>query len=268
MSGYPSLSSDLWSIDLARQSRVRLTNIRGANAGVVPNWTPDGRSVTYAAGTESGSTERALFTITADAAAPAEQLLVRPHPVVATTWSPDGGTVVFGEIDPPTNVQNVWTFTPNSGEEPLPFLASEFNERDAQFSPDGRWIVYVSDVSGQDEVYIRPYPMRSESQIVVSTGGGSEPAWSPTGDELFYRSDTELMAVSVKPGPRIALSPPRALFDDDFPRAGLRNYDVAKDGSRFIMVGREPLRTEDALSNDVMVVQNWHQELLERVPVP
>jgi serine/threonine-protein kinase len=138
------------------------------------------------------------------------------------------------------------------------FLQTNFNEHRPMFSPNGRWIAYESNESGQYEVYLRPFPS-AEGKRQVSTGGGGYPMWNPNGKELFYRSGEKMMVVDVEPEGELALGEPRLLFE----KLVTAGYDVAPDGRRFIMIEEgesQPAPTE------LILVQNWGEELKRLVP--
>jgi hypothetical protein len=132
------------------------------------------------------------------------------------------------------------------------------------FSPDGKWVAFVSDQNGTPEVWIRPFPGPGPP-VRVSDGGGRDPVWSRNGDELFYQTGTKLMAVEItETRGELQPTPPIELFDGGFvPYAPgtPRTYDVAEDG-RFVMV--EP--SEDAPTPTLVVVRNWFEELKRLVP--
>ena len=134
-------------------------------------------------------------------------------------------------------------------------------------SPDGNWLAYRSDQSGQMEVYLQPYPGPGPT-VPVSIGGGNHVTWSQGGSELFYQQGRSMMAVVVNADGTV--STPTELFDGDYVVSGTngaRQYHVAPDG-RFLM-----LRSGDASATDtetltqVVLVQNWHEELKRLVPV-
>ncbi len=144
---------------------------------------------------------------------------------------------------------------------PQPWLKTAFNEREANFSPNGRWVAYVSDQTGRPEVWLRPFPGPG-SPIRVSPDGGHEPVWSRNGKEFFYQYGEQLMAVEVAAEEPLRLKPPRVLFEGGFVRSnGLRTYDVAPDG-RFLMIER----SQAAPSASPILVKNWVEELKRRVP--
>ncbi len=140
----------------------------------------------------------------------------------------------------------------------------------AEVSPDGHWVVYDSDESGQFEVYLRPYPdVYRGSRWQVSAAGGRQPVWSRDGRELFYRDFSgALMAVRMTAGPSFAPGPPVRLFEGSgFSGAGGqgsgRTFDVSPDGSRFLMI-----RTGDQSATPLVVVLNWFEELKRLAPIP
>ena len=152
---------------------------------------------------------------------------------------------------------DIWIHEIDSDDGEASFLDSEFNERTPAFSSDGRWVAYVSDESGRNEIYIISFPGK-ERQIAISKGGGQEPLWSSNGRELFYRdlSGTGVYAVAIEGS---EFGEPRLLFEGDYAVYPGTNYDVSYDGQSFIMV-REIVRPS------LNVVVNWFDELNERVP--
>ena len=114
-----------------------------------------------------------------------------------------------------------------------PLIASPFNELNGVLHPDGNWIAYQSDQSGQYEIHVRPFPDVDSDQFVVSTDGGTHPTWAPGGDELFYVEGDRMMAVPVHVGPTFDQSPPEPLFSMDgyYLQPSSHSYDVAPDGS-------------------------------------
>jgi len=144
---------------------------------------------------------------------------------------------------------------------PVPLATSEFLERGAEVSPDGRYLAYTSTETGPDEVYLRPFPRTSDGKWLVSTAGGLTPLWSRDGRELFYRNQSgDLVAVEITPG-----TPPigrqRVLFSA-LPYVLVptrRSYDVTPDGRRFLMMRR--VGTPAAPVASLIVVENFFEEL-------
>jgi serine/threonine-protein kinase len=194
--------------------------------------------------------------------------------------SSDGRLVAFmgGVADNNGDVLVFDTSQTSSDSNPMTFVGTPAHEHGAKFSPDGRWLAYVSDEAGHDGVYVRSFP-DGELKQIVSTGIAMNPMWSPDGREIFYLApgaqDTEsgiwndgsrLMAVPVEVTPQLQLGEPRQLFDGPYYRSGdlgASPYGVSPDGSSFLMVGFE----EDPLSaQELILVLNWFEELKRLVP--
>jgi serine/threonine-protein kinase len=246
-------SRDVWVYDLARGTRTRLTSTgAGPNSGT-PAWMPDGARVSFYANDQ-------LYTRAADASTEPEPLLDESKPQrFPISWSPDGARLAFAETQPEGDRD---IFVLPLGGEPQAFLSTSSNERSPMFSPDGRFIAYVSDESGRDEVYVRSYPAGDEKWS-ISTDGGTEPQWSPNGRELFYRNGYKMMAVSVDLGATLSAERPSLLFEAAYTvdGAGHPAYDVSNDGQRFLMI-----QESVAERTQINVVLNWFAELERLVP--
>jgi eukaryotic-like serine/threonine-protein kinase len=146
-----------------------------------------------------------------------------------------------------------------------PFLATAFNESAARFSPDGRYLAYLSDRTGRQELYVQPFPGPGEPRQ-VSTDGGTEPVWARNGRELFFKQGEKMMVVDVTLAPAFVASRPRLLFEGryevSFLVSGMRFYDVSPDGQRFLMVKSDTPTTPRQLH----LVVNWFEELKRLVP--
>jgi hypothetical protein len=164
---------------------------------------------------------------------------------------------------------------PISGDRrPHPLLETRFSEAYPDFSPDGRWLAYASNESGRNEVYVQPYPGPGPRKQ-VSVTGGTGPAWSHDGRELFYTNTqstggqatlTRMMVVPVTVRPTFTAGVPRQLFEGRYgATAGIRSYDVTADGRRFLMVQQKERLAVAAA--EMILVQNWLEELKARVPV-
>jgi Tol biopolymer transport system component len=165
----------------------------------------------------------------------------------------------------PTTGYDVWVLR-ISDRKAQPFLRTQFNEGAPRFSPDGHWLAYVSDESGRYEVYVQPYPGPG-GKWQISTDGGMEPVWNRNGRELFYRSGDKMMAVDIATQPSFTAGKPHMLFEGQYvPTAVLfPNYDVSPDGQRFLML--KPTEQAEAAPTQIVVVQNWFEELKQKVPV-
>ena len=146
-------------------------------------------------------------------------------------------------------------------------VATDYAEFDAALSPDGRWLAYVSDRSGANEIWVQGYP--DGVAVRVSQNGGFEPRWSADGRELFYLQFNTLLAIAVESEREFVFAAPVRLFAATafffFPGPAIRTYDVAPDG-RFLMIQSEAATQPDAAPSSIVVVQNWFEELKQRVP--
>jgi Tol biopolymer transport system component len=151
-------------------------------------------------------------------------------------------------------------------------LETGFGQRNAALSPDGRWMAYSSNESGQFEVYVRPFPDVNGGRWQVSSGGGGWPLWSPAGRELFYVGSEGMMAVPIETEPTFTQGTVDLLFDFGpyLKPTGNPNRRIAisPEGDRFLMLKEGSGSDETAETPSIIVVQNWFEELKERVPVP
>jgi Tol biopolymer transport system component len=181
-----------------------------------------------------------------------------------SSWSPDGQALAFLQISPKTGF-DIWVLR-MSEHKAQPFLQTSFTESAPTFSPDGRWLAYVSDESGRNEIYVRPYPGPG-GKYQISTEGGTEPLWNPKGGELFYRQGDKMMAVEVTTQPNFSAAKARMLFEGQYlhlptPQT-FPDYDVSRDGQRFLML--KAADQAQALTQ-INVVLNWTEELKRLVP--
>jgi len=128
-------------------------------------------------------------------------------------------------------------------------------------SPDGRWLAYTSDESGDYQIYVRPYPVTEERYQVSTTPGSEEPIWSQSGDELFYRNGLRWMSVAITTQPKFSWGEPQELFRGNYINVSGFSYDVAPDGRFLLLQGEQPLTT-----TNLNVVLNWFEELKRLVP--
>jgi Tol biopolymer transport system component len=265
--------SDIWFYDLERGSRYKLTN-GGVNR--FPIWAPDGQHVTfqsarsgsvslYSRNIASGAEPEPLFRAQADPSAQSAlagllpgtmPLFTASNPHLPMSWAPDG-TLAFDERKPSAE-RDIWILP--KGGDPTPFLMTSFDESAPVFSPDGKWLAYVSDESGRSEVYVQPYPGPG-AKWPISTDGGNEPAWSADGRELYFRHRDQLMAAGIQTTPAFRSNRPQPVFESRYETIdGARNYDVTPDGKAFVMIRSEATAEAD----QVHVVLNWFTELRSR----
>jgi serine/threonine-protein kinase len=258
---------DIWISDVARGSLTRLTSHPGEDVASI--WTPDGKQVTFASDVMGEGGGPALWWKPADGSGPQESLAegeqVHGMP---TSWSPDGQTLAF-RLYTAGRSNDIWMLPRENEQEPWTFLDTEFDENGAMFSPDGRWLAYMSNETGRDEIYVQPVGTSgSGGKLLVSVGGGAEPLWARNGRELFYRNGNKMMAVAIETEPELSVGTPKLLFEGRFLGTGpvhlRRQYDVSPDGQRFLMIKRE----QDLVPTELIVVLNWFEELKRLVPTP
>jgi Tol biopolymer transport system component len=272
--GMTESESQIWLYDLSRETLTRST-FEG-NSNQYPAWTPDGKRFAFQSNKE-GSLN--LFWQLADGSGGLERLTTSDYTQTASSWSPDGQLLAFHEIDPAMQ-RDIWVLrmgdpSPGSGQVPSgasgqvrkaqPFLRTRFDEASLRFSPDGRWLAYISNETGRYEIYVQPYPGPG-GKWQISTEGGMEPVWNPNGRELFYRSGRKMIAVDIATQPSFAVGKARMLFEGEYvpTPATLSNYDVTPDGQRFLML--KPSESAEAAPTQINVVLNWFEELKRKVP--
>ncbi|MDA2925536.1 hypothetical protein MYX65_12965 [Acidobacteria bacterium AH-259-L09] len=248
-----NVSDNVWIYDFERDSFNRLTFEGEINE--VPIWTPDGKWITFSS-TRDG--QRNLYRKPADGSGSAERLTTSEFNQIAYSWSPHGTLLAFGETRPDTRA-DILILPVESDAKPQPFVSTPATECCARFSPDGKWLAYVSMELGQQQVYVRPYPESDAKWLVSGEEGGDVPVWSPDGSELFYRSGNRMMVVSVQTKPTFSMDKPRVLFEGSYfvhARRGVSpSYDISPDGQRFLMIKEAEGGTQ------IHVVLNWFEEL-------
>jgi serine/threonine-protein kinase len=254
-------TSDIWIKQLDHGPLSRLTFEEFLKYR--PTWTPDGRSVTYIA--DPGNNNAGLYRRRADGGGAAERLFGSDRSLAEALWSFDGQWLVVRTTQPS---RDIFAFQPGGDTTLQPIVASsQFDERAATLSPDGKWIAYQSDETGKSEIYVRPFPKAEEGRWQISSAGGHEPLWSRNGREIFFRAASgEMMTVPVTTTPAFVAEAPRALFAArDFARApSYRGYDVSPDGKRFVML-RPVADSVAPPPNQLVLVDNWFAELKAKV---
>ena len=255
-----SVLEDLWLYDVSGQRASQLTFDAGEDRS--PVWTPDGERVLFLSQREG---PYGLYSKRADGTGQPEQLVsLEAYFPVPWSMTPDGRTLAYHHSTPETG----WDLHSVDLEgEPLlePLLANHFQETHPEISPDGLWLAYASDESGQREIYVSPFSDPAEGKWRVSRDGGTEPVWSADGRELFYRDGSAVLAVSVDTSSAFASGEPKLLFTGPYRRNRLHGhtYDVTPDGQKFIMIRQSEV---DTVGSEIIVIQNWSEELKRLVP--
>jgi serine/threonine-protein kinase len=258
--------ADIYVWDFGRGSMTRLTSNAGAN--LEPVWTPDGKHLVFYFPVAGGY---AVGWIRADGAGGIERLLESRSLIVPYSFTPDGRRLAYFEQFPETDC-DIFTVAldltdpdhPKTGA-PTPFLRTPANEQQPMFSPDGRWIAYISHESGTFEVYVRAFPGPGGSWK-VSKGAGALPIWSRRERKLFYQTpDGRIMAVAYSvSGASFKSEPPRQWSPKQVLTRGYTDLDLSPDGKRFAVFPRP----QDTESVHVTFLLNFFDEMARRVPGP
>jgi serine/threonine-protein kinase len=254
----------IWLWDLARATLAPLT-FDPHVSDLLPVWTRDGSRMIY-------SSNRAgpfnLFSQAADGTGAVERLSESPYVQYPTAVSSDGTHVVFNQNSAKTG-EDVMALQLHSPHKVLPLVQTRFDERNAIVSPDGRWLAYEANDSGPVQIYVRPFPDITRGHWQISTNGGTQPLLARSGQEMYYFGpDGALMRVAVAGGPTWTAGAPTQVFEGRYVTGGrtfTRNYDIATDNKRFLMI--------KALGSDasptppqIIVVQHFDDELKRLVP--
>jgi Tol biopolymer transport system component len=253
-------SPDIWIKQLPAGPLSRLTF-----DGIVsnrPTWTPDGRSVLYLSVPDSGPPS--VWKKRADGSTAAELVWQVPgRPIAEASLSRDGQWLIYRANQADGN-RDIYGVRPGRDTVPTPLLTGRFMEYGAALSPDGRWLAYTSNESGQDEIYVRPFPNTNAGRWQISTRGGSAPRWAHSGRELFFEGATgDFMVAPITPGATFAPGEPRRLFPLGgafFGSLTVPYYDLTPDDKRFVRV-RLAAVSQAPGAGQLVVVDNWFEEL-------
>jgi len=235
----------IWMIDLLTQTPTLLTE-----SGFYPLWSPDGSEIIYAS--TRGKTFD-IYRIPVDLSHPESLLLDRPNNMRTMDWTRQGVVVLREEI--PDKGMDLLTWSDLTDESTLATLLDGPDDELAPVvSPDGRWMAYVSNYSGADEVYVTSFPVAG-ARVKLSNKGGHSPTWGPDGKTLYYLEGLKMVAVTVETEPAIRVLRREVLFEDEFVQyRWSRQYDITPDGKRFVMIKNPP-------RGNVEVITNWFAEL-------
>jgi len=244
----------IWIYDLERDTLSRLTHEKSNALGV---WSPDGKQIAFSSNVPGPAN---IYTVSADGNGSPERLTSSKFAQLPGSWSKDN-LLVWTEVDT-TAVGDLWALSPRGSAPPISIRRTPFDEFEPTFSPDGRFLAYVSNDSGTYEVYVQPYsdPYR---RWQISTRGGYEPVWAKDGHELFYIVNNKMMAVPVNLEAGFHSGKPQPLFEAKYEPGldGFPPYDVSADGKRFLFVKSS---TGEATANEIDVVVGWAGELQSR----
>jgi eukaryotic-like serine/threonine-protein kinase len=247
-------SGDIWIEDLARGVQTRFTF---GPLGIAPVWSPDGSRIVYAS---AGKTFLSLFVRNSSGAGDPEPLSTGNERFQAPTdWSRDGRYILFDAVT--DKRETIWAAPLFGDRKPFRYLQSQFDVGEGVFSPDGRWIAYVSDESGNEEVYVSSFP-DAGSKWQVSQAGGVSPQWTRDGSALYYVAPGgKMMEVGVREnGSAVEMGAPRQLFQDEMLLASAAEdnsgYSVSPDGKRFLVD-----ESDRSNADPLTLVTNWQAEI-------
>ena len=256
----PQTGRDLWIYTFDRDVLTRLTF--DATTESMPEWHGDGRRLVF--GAVKTGMGVGLYTKANDGTGPAE-LLMRDDDFwyFPTAWASDDNTILFDRCTQGLIDCNIWVLDKGDTASARPLWESQFNVRGGTLSPDGKWLAYQSDESGQMHVYVRPFPNVESKQRQVSRDGGQQPVWGSNGDEIFYLGPTHMMAAPFDTLSGLNVGLPRPLFTlSNYVYKSGRNYSVSPGRNRFLMVKK--LESDEAVGSTLVL--NWLSELDRLVP--
>jgi len=222
-----------------------------------PVWSPDGNRIAFQSVRRGVQN---LYWKLSSGAGTDDLLLESDQNKAPTDWSSDGRFLLFRSLDPQTGF-DLWVLPISGDKKPFPFLKSASEEREGQFSPDSKWVVYQSNESGRSEIYVQPFP-GTGGKFQISANGGAQPRWNKNGKEIFYVSlDSKMMSAPVKLSPdgqSLETGTPAVLFPVRIaggPLSGIfrQQYAVSSDGQRFLV----NLAAEEGAASPITLIYNW-----------
>jgi len=267
------LGQDIWIKELPDGPMSRFTFAEGEDR--FPRWNPDGTKLTFLSA-RGGNLD--VWTRGADGAGAPELLYDHRLSLAEAEWTPDGEWLIVrtGGTANTQGGRDILGLRPGRDSAAVELVASPYDEAAPTLSPDGRWLAYQSDETGQREVFIRPFPDTESAKYPVSNGGGRAPVWAHSGQELFYLADESnnsttggsraLMAASIRPGPPFAVVERRVLFpvpEGFYFANNSTSYRVTKDDQRFL-IARVAGTGNPEERNELILVQNFFEELKAR----
>ncbi len=255
--------SNIWLYNLERKGKRRLTDETGDEFWSV--WMPPKGSRIIFHSSRYGGSALNLHWMRVDSIGSSERISESKYEQPPHSITPDGKYLAYQEfVDYNQNFNHdIWILPLDGERKQYPILQTSANEIHPSFSPDGKWLAYVWNESGRNEVYVQPFPAL-DSLISISNDGGAEPVWAPDGQKLYYRKNTKLMAATfqIKPSFRVGL--PVNVFEGPYLEGQDfgRNYDISHDGEKFIMI---KINEPETTTNKINVVINWFEEFKDNV---
>jgi serine/threonine-protein kinase len=258
--------SDIWIWDFNRQALTRLT--ADPDVDHHPVWSPNGRTVIF---TSMRTGADAMYAQAADGTGTAERLTYMSNQHTSRGVSPDGFQIIFDQIGPDGS-KDLMALELAAGHRVVPLLRTPADEQNGQLSPDGHWLAYESDESGQFEVYVRPYPNLDGGRWQISIDGGARPAFTRRGNELLFQGkDGRLMGAALRIATTFSADAPIGIIEPKYyslqfsPTSTARAWDASPDGSRFLMIEAADAEVTGT-TRAIVVVLNWVKELERLLP--
>ena len=258
----------IWIWDLAGETMTRLTFDKSNSLRLI--WTPDGKRIAF---TSLRDGKYSIYWKAADGTGEVEKLGAAPdRNLLLYSLSSDGKTLAIEELNSAMTHSDIGTLSMEGDHFRKLLLHEEYTEAQPNISPDGKYLAYLSDESGQTEVYVRPFPEVNRGKWQISAGGGEDPLWSPDSRELFYRRGGAVMAVPVDTKSTFSAGKPRMLFQGMYVTGTGQSpaWDISPDGKRFLMIKRlvsTAAAPAAGVPRKINIVLNWFEELKARVPV-
>ncbi len=260
-------NDDIWIKHLPDGPLERLTSDDRVDTS--PFWSPNGEFVAYVRG--DASTGLDIWQRRADGTGSPQPVLDGERSLYQGRWSADGEWMIFRTVTgvAPSPDDDILGFRPGVDSAAIPLVASpEFSEQSPALSPNGRWLAYTSDRTGQREVYVRPFPNVDSTRVTVSRAGGQNPLWAHSGNELFFRdAEGGFVAAEVEADSVFRVLRSQTLFDtSDYALVeGTDFHDIGPDDVRFLMLRVAVNSGDVGVESRFILVQNWFEELRERV---
>lgn len=247
----------LYVYDLERNITTQLTF---KSDTIHPVWSPNGQMLAFNSDWRGEGGNKTMHFLSMDGSKEVDDVYHSELPIYPCSWSSDGLWIAFYEINPNTQ-RDIWVlfFKDRTAK---PIIATQYNERTPMFSPDGRFLAYVSNDTGRDEIYVQPFPTTGE-KWQVSRKGGREPFWDPSRSKLYYRVGNKMMSVEIESGPTFNWGEEQIVFEGNFySHLNYTTYSMTPDGDRFMM---EKPRGE-LVVKQINMVLNWFEELKRLAP--
>ena len=252
----PATRWDIWILEFARDSTTRFTF--DSRTEVFPIWSPDTTRIAFSSNREGQM--NIYEKLSTGVGNETELVKVPAEPKFVNDWSRDGRFILYHTLSGKTR-SDIWVAPLFGDRQPMPFLQTQFGEREARFSPNGRWIAYTSDETGPRELFVQSFPAGG-GKWQISQGGAGPPEWRADGKELFYVSGDKVMVVDVKTdGDVFEAGTPKALFEIRGPAlpgaGGLPAFEASNDGKRFLIA----VSVDEHTFTPITVVLNWIADL-------